>query len=370
MSPSNHNPEVMRILHLEDSEPDHALVCRQLGKSGDQFEIFRVETLEDFQNALSREVFSVVLADYRLNGFNAMDAWEAMQHKSMRLPFVLLSGAIGEAAAVSAIKAGITDYLSKDDLAKLWRVLTRAVEVNRIMVDKERADRELALSEQRLSRFAEHLQETIEQERAAIAREIHDDIGGSLAAIRFDLAWMARRSSDEGTQSHVNAANDMLTHAINASQRIMANLRPAVLDQGLLAAIHWLAGNFSKRTGIMATIHTTSQLDGIPAPIQMVAYRTTQEALTNVSKYAGCSKVRIDISDAEQFLTLEIADDGCGLDPLALSKPKSFGIRGLMERAKTVGGWLDVSSRAGQGTALVLSVPLDANVQAQGAPQP
>jgi signal transduction histidine kinase len=352
------NSPYMHILHLEDSQLDHALVCRELSKSGESYEIQRVETLEAFSTALDNSDFSVVLADYRLSGFTALDAWRILQGRTVRLPFVLLSGAIGESAAVSAIKAGITDYLPKDELGKLWRVLTRAIEVNQILVDKEIADQELALSEQRLSRFADHLQETIEQERAAIAREIHDDIGGSLAAVRFDLAWIGRHAEDVGIQSHVTAASDMLAHAINASQRIMANLRPAVLDQGLVAAIYWLASDFTKRTGIPVTTNTPNQLDDVPKPIQLVAYRTTQEALTNVSKYAQCNKVRIEISDAEGHLTLEIADDGRGIAPGDLSKPTSYGIRGLTERARTVGGWLDVSSQVGLGTALILSIPL------------
>jgi signal transduction histidine kinase len=363
-------PHCMHILHLEDSELDHALVCRELDRSGEDFKIHRVETLDEFAKALDNTVFSVVLADYRLSGFTAMDAWEIIKNKSVRLPFVLLSGAIGESAAVSAIKAGITDYLPKDELNKLWRVLTRAIEVNRILIDKESADRELSLSEQRLSRFAEHLQATIEQERTAIAREIHDDIGGSLAAIRFDLAWIGRHTGDSGIQSHVAAASDMLSHAVNASQRIMVNLRPAVLDQGLVAAIHWLASDFTKRTGVPVAIEAPAQLNGVSKSKQLVAYRTTQEALTNVSKYAQCSKVRIELSDAEHFLTLEVADDGCGISPGALLKASSYGIRGLSERARTVGGWLDVSSQLGQGTALILSIPLDAPAPAQGVSTP
>lgn len=360
----------MHILHLEDSELDHALVCRELGKSGEDYDIHRVETLQAFSAALAASEYSVILADYRLSGFTALDAWQTMRAGAVRLPFVLLSGAIGESAAVNAIKSGITDYLPKDELGKLWRVLTRAIEVNRILVDKEVADRELALSEQRLSSFAEHLQETIEQERAAIAREIHDDIGGSLAAIRFDLAWIGRHADDVGVQSHVLAASEMLSHAIHASQRIMVNLRPAVLDQGLTAAIHWLAGDFTKRTGVPVLINAPPQLVDVSEAMQLVAYRTTQEALTNASKYAKCNTVRIELSDAERFLTLEIADDGCGMAPNALSKSTSYGIRGLRERARTVGGWLDVSSQAGQGTALILSIPLDAPAQDQGEPQP
>jgi len=238
-----HSP--LCILHLEDSPHDHVLVKREFQKSEVAVDIYRVENLLDFEKAINDKRFNVILADYRLPGFTALDAWALMQERGVRLPFVLLSGAIGETAAVAAIKAGISDYLPKDDLSKLRHVTQRAIEMNRILLAKELADIELAQSEKRLADFAEHLQVTIERERASIAREIHDDIGGSLAAIRFDLSWIERHTTDAATRSHASAATDMLQHAVQASQRIMMNLRPAILDQGLIAAIQWLGGNFS-----------------------------------------------------------------------------------------------------------------------------
>ena len=92
--------------------------------------------------------------------------------------------------------------------------------------------------------------------------------------------------------------------------------------------------------------------------VALVAYRTAQEALTNITKHAACDRVAIELSDAEDVLTLEISDNGRGMAREALAKPKAFGLRGLHERAKTVDGWLDVSTRAGGGTAIILSVPL------------
>ncbi|TXT38885.1 MAG: putative signal transduction histidine kinase [Comamonadaceae bacterium] len=356
------NTTPLRILHLEDSTLDHELVKRELKKAGACAELIRVDTLEDFSLLISQSKFNVILADYRLAGFTALDAWQRLQQQQLQTPFVLLSGAIGESAAVAAIKMGISDYLPKEDMGKLWRVLERAIEIHRIQREKEAADIELAESEKRLANFAEHLQNTIEQERAAIAREIHDDIGGSLAAIRFDLAWMLRHTTDSVTLSHLDAASDMLTHALEASQRIMMNLRPAVLDQGLVAAVHWLSTGFSKRTGLPVTVRAPQKIDGLPKSVQLAAYRTTQEALTNIGKYAHCTQVQIELSDAEGVLTLEVTDDGPGITEQDLAKPSSFGIRGLKERARTVGGWLDVSSQEGCGTSIILSIPLSTNV--------
>jgi two-component system, NarL family, sensor histidine kinase UhpB len=349
----------LSILHLEDSEQDHLLVKREFQKLGETLAIRHVENLEDFEKALKQTHVDVVLADYRLPGFTALDAWQLMKNQSIRLPFILLSGAIGETAAVQAIQAGISDYLPKEDLPKLRRVTQRAIEMHHIVLAKEQADAELALSQKQLASFAEQLQNTIEQERAAIAREIHDDIGGSLAAIRYDLAWMERHSPDASTLKHVRTATEMLQHAVQASQRIMMNLRPAILDQGLAAAIHWLGDSFSRRTGIATIITAHLKNNQLTKAIQLTAYRTAQEALTNASKYAQCTQVKIELTGDEHFLTLEITDNGLGLPDSLAPQEGGLGLIGLKERAKTVGGWLDVSSQRGRGTSITLSIPIN-----------
>ncbi len=351
-------PRPIQLLHLEDSEVDHQLVCRALSRHGMDFGIVRVETLEAFQEQVRQASFDLILADYRLPGFTAIDAWQTLLQQTRQPPFVLLSGAIGEAAAVDAIRLGFSDYLLKDDINKLAHVIERAIEVRETRLAKERADAELAASERRLAELAEHLQISIERERAAIAREIHDDIGGSLAAVNLDLAWLARRHKEEVSAGHIASASEMLQHALGASQRIMMNLRPPILDQGLVAAVQWLAQSFQKRTGIAVAFRTTQEKIDISKEVRLVAYRTAQEALTNIAKYAQCSAVSIDLSDGEGVLTLEVTDNGKGLDRSALDKPKAFGLRGLSERAKTVNGWLDISSRGGVGTSIILSVPL------------
>jgi signal transduction histidine kinase len=359
MQPEPHHHPV-RILHLEDSALDHDLVLRTLRKSGMRFDIVRVERLDDFLQALKSTVFDVVLADYRLPGFTALDAWNAVQDHALAPPFILLSGAIGESAAVEAIKLGINDYLLKDDMAKLAHVIQRTIEVHEARLDKERAVAELAASEQRLAQFADHLQMTIEHERAAIAREIHDDIGGSLAAIKFDLSWLGRRHTDSESEQHIASATSMLQHAIGASQRIMLNLHPAILDQGLEAAVDWLVAEFERRSAIKTVFRSTLADTDISRNIKLAAYRTAQEALTNVAKHAQCTEVRVELSDAEGVLTLEITDNGRGIQPDERNKARAFGLKGLQERARTIGGWMDISSRSGQGTSITLTVPLSA----------
>lgn len=360
----------VRVLHLEDSTADQALVQLTLRRAGLAHEIRHADTLEAFAQWLQQESFDLILADYRLPGFTALDAWRIVEQRPGHPPFVLLSGAIGEAAAVDAMRLGIADYLLKDDMVRLPHVLQRALEVAEARRARELAAAELAESQQRLADLAEHLQTSIEEERAAIAREIHDDIGGALAAVKFDLAWIGRHSPDDALQGHAATATEMLQHAIDASQRLMMNLRPPVLDQGLVAAVRWLAESFERRTRVPVRVTASREAMDVPPALQLVAYRTAQEALTNVHRHAQARQVHVDLSDHEEVLTLEVTDDGRGLSPEMLKKPRSFGLRGLQERARRGGGWMDISSRPGSGTAVILSMPLTPAAAGEPLPSP
>jgi signal transduction histidine kinase len=358
---------VLQILHLEDSEDDHALVVLQLHRAGLAARLQRVETLAAFEAALPGG-WDAILSDYNLPGFTGLDALACLRLSGHVLPFILVSGQIGEDMAVEAMRSGASDYLLKHNLTRLVPALERAIEANESRRARIAADRELALSRQRLSELAQHLQTSIEQERTAIAREIHDDVGGSLTAVKFDLAWIERRSGDAQVRERVRSALDTVIHAIEASQRIMHNLRPAILEQGLVAALQWMTAGFERRTGIVTVFRTSHDvLPDLPAAVALVAYRTAQEALTNVHKHARASRVSVDLSLAHDVLSLEVADDGRGIGHGALAKPRSFGLRGLHERASTVDGWVDVSSSP-QGTTLILSVPLVGGPDSQAGP--
>ena len=348
----------VNILHIEDSPADQALARLSLKRGEIPCDLTVVDSLQAAETALQTQSFDLILADYYLPGFTAIDVWELVRKLPDHPPFVLLSGAIGESAAVDIMRLGISDYLLKDQIASLPHVLKRALEIHEARRARRRAQQELAASEKRLAELTEHLHTSIERERASISREIHDDIGGSLTAVKFDLAWMQRNSPEGALREHAQSALQMLEHALGASQRIMQNLRPPVLDQGLLAAVQWLVQDFERRNAIPARLHTHCTQTDFAPELQVVVYRTAQEALTNISKYAKASQVTLELSDHEGFLTLEVTDNGVGLNPGDRAKPQSFGLRGLSERARTVQGWLDVSSQPGRGSSIILTIPL------------
>ena len=347
---------ITRLLHLEDSEADHELAMAHLRRFGMPVLATRVESRQEFAQALTGE-WDLILSDYNLPDFTGVQALQMMRESGREWPFILVSGEIGEETAVDAMRHGASDYLLKNNLARLGPAVQRAIQASEAQRARGAAEREIAASRARLSELAQHLQTSVEMERAAIAREIHDDVGGSLTALKFELDWIRRHATTLDVQQRAVSALETVTHAIEASQRVMHNLRPAILEQGLVAALQWMATRFAKRTGISCQLQTSHERLTLPAGVPLVAYRTAQEALTNVSKHAKAGRVSMNLSLGAGVLLLEVGDDGCGVATGALAKSGSFGLRGLHERAATVGGWIDLSSGAA-GTTLILSVPL------------
>ncbi len=369
----------VRLLHLEDSEPDHALALAHLQRGNLAVLATRIESRAEFEAALARP-WDVVLSDYHLPGFTGVEALQLLRERGSAqgselalLPFILVSGQIGEDTAVEAMRNGANDYLLKNNLARLAPAIEQAVAAAESQRARLQADQQLEISRLRLSELAQHLQTSVEAERHAIAREIHDDVGGALTALKFELDWIRRNTAGSTSlpvelPARVHSALELVTHAIETSQRIMQNLRPAILEQGLLAALQWMCSAFEKRTRIDCELRVAAALRArpgdegstplpLPPGVALVAYRTVQEALTNVSKHAQARQVVVDVSASAGVLSLEVSDNGRGLAAGALGKTKSFGIRGLHERASTVGGWVDLSSGPA-GTTLILSVPL------------
>ena len=347
----------LRVLHLEDSELDHELTHAQLRRGGLDVAMQRIDSEPEFLRALEHD-WDAVISDYNLPGFSGLVALDLLKASGLAVPFLLLSGEIGEDAAVEAMRNGASDYLLKNNMARLAPALLRAIEANETRRARALADHELGQSKQRLRELAQHLQTSVEAERAAIAREIHDDVGGSLTALNFDLAWIARHSDSPAVRQRVASAQETVAHAIEASQRVMHNLRPAILEQGLVAALQWMSSRFERRTGVVCSFRSDCDALELPAGVPLVAYRTAQEALTNVTKHSGATRVGIELTLAAGTPTLATIDNGRGVRSADLAKARSFGIRGLHERAGTVGGWVDLSSH-GRGTTLILSVPLD-----------
>ena len=348
--------EPISLLVVEDSELDFELLVRALRRQGFEPDAVRVEEADGLHAALQSSTWDAVISDHHLPRFSSSDALRIVRSSGLDLPFIIVSGTIGEETAVAAMQAGADDYLIKGRLARLGPALRNAMSAAGARRERGAAQRAHAESERRLRALTDHLQQAVEDERASIAREVHDDVGGMLTALRFDLAWIERHG-EEAVRARARQGLDTLNQAVMAVQRVMRNLRPPALDAGIVAALEFLVSQVARRTGVDVTFTTNRDRIEVSEQVAITVYRVAQESLTNVAKHAKASQARVDLVVQQDTLSLEVTDDGIGIRAADIDKPGSFGLRGLVERARQVHGWLDVAVGEARG-AVILTIPL------------
>lgn len=222
----------------------------------------------------------------------------------------------------------------------------------------------LEASEARLRELAAFLQTVREEERTRIARELHDELGQALTALRFDLGWLRNKCSASNLGSpaaeRVGAALSVVEQSIVSLRRISEDLRPAMLDSlGLAAAIEHHVAQFSERTGIDCQLRMNREEFDLPGEIATAVFRIVQEALTNVARHAHASTVCVTIEQTDTGIHLNVEDDGQGFTSLQGNDGKKhFGVIGMRERAAILGGHLDIESQPGRGTRIDGWLPL------------
>jgi signal transduction histidine kinase len=222
-------------------------------------------------------------------------------------------------------------------------------------------------AEEQLHALAAHLETVREDERAGLARELHDELGQLLTALRMDVAWFGRAAREHPEKviargpERSAAMKELIDEAITTVQRISSDLRPGALHElGLVEALEWQAREFEKRSGIVCTF-TAPAAEISPSDRQAVGlYRMMQEALTNVARHAGASRVQCELTVTADRYLLQIQDDGRGLSAEAWTDATSLGLIGMRERALSLGGSVAFRSEAGKGTAIAVTIPIHA----------
>lgn len=490
----------LRILLVEDSPDDAELILHELADGGLVFDSTCVERAEEMTAALSGTDFDIVLSDYSLPNFSAPAALSLLQSSEKDIPFIMVSGFVGDEAAVAMMRAGANDFILKDSLARLVPAVNRCLieaETHRqykvaqtelqksearfralatnipgvvfqflledgalhlpyisegcnalfginqrmlqdnpallvdMIVDEDRpsyvkavdisADRLTTLnwegrihvglvpeikwinmragprkitgsggsviwdgiatnitankineirirqSEDQLRRLSTHIETVKEAERARVSREIHDDLGGTLTAIKMDLMVLTGKLGKPSLAvlKKIASVNQLVDRAIESSGRIAAALRPGILDCGIVAAIQWQTREFQDRTGIKCELCGVEDDADLSPEYSISVFRVFQESLTNIAKHAHATAVDITLAQADGWLVLEVADNGCGIRDGDRFKPSSFGIRGMQERARDFGGEITISRAGDSGTKVRVRAPLVKHITAE-----
>jgi signal transduction histidine kinase len=346
---------------VEDSELDHDLLLATLRREGVAVQARRVQHVPQLAQALADGPWDAVVSDHQLPGFSSQVALDMVRAAQPYCPFIIVSGVMGEDAAVVAMRRGADDYLVKGRLARLVPSLLNAMAAADARREHASAREALERSEAQLRALLAQHETVIDEERLAMAREIHDDIGGALTALRLDMDWIGRHG-DAASAARAAEAMSTLASVMDSALRLQQRLRPAILDQGMVAALRWLADDFGRRAPFEVRFRSNVEQATVGPATGLAAYRTVQEALTNVVKHAGATRVDVDLMVGPAELSLEIVDNGRGIADADRRKPTSFGLRGMAERAGRLGGWVDIGRLLGDGghagTVVLLSLPL------------
>ncbi|MES2621502.1 MAG: PAS domain S-box protein [Bacteroidota bacterium] len=232
------------------------------------------------------------------------------------------------------------------------------------ITERKKAEEEIQKSRSELRQLSAYLQTIREEERTGIAREIHDELGQQLTALKMDTSWLTRKivAEDEVLHEKLSGMTTLIDDTVKTVRRISTGLRPGILDDlGLIAALEWQSGEFKKRAGIPCYVTTNLEDTFLEKNISTGIFRVYQEALTNIMRHAQATLVETSILKVNSSLVVSIRDNGKGFDIHEVKTKNTLGILGMKERALMFGGELDIKSKKGEGTEIILKVPLSSH---------
>ena len=243
------------------------------------------------------------------------------------------------------------------------QLLARNASLEREIADRLSKEDEFQRSTEQLRELSARLQSVREEERTLLARAVHDELGQALTGLKMDVAWL-QNHLDQGQPAlleKTQAMSDLTDVIVRAVRRIATELRPGILDLSLVATIEWQLQEFQTRSSIRGKLvsapeETTLDVDGATT-----AFRIFQEILTNVGRHAQATQVEVILEESAGFLTLQVQDNGRGITEREIHSPKSIGLLGMRERARLCAGEIQFQGTPGEGTTVIVRLPLSMN---------
>lgn len=346
----------LKALLLESSESDAQRIVSELAHAGYVVDHERVYSKQGLLGALdSAANWDVIITGHLMPGFSPTEVLLVLLARGIETPLIIISDALADDVAIESVRAGAHDFLRQGEVGRLGISVARALQAT--------SYREQAKAyQQRLRELSAHLEEVREAERLRISREIHDELGGMLTALKMDVRWLQKRFKDANGEADGKFGQlaQHLDTAINTVRRIISELRPSVLDDlGLVAALEWQLHEFEKRYHVRTTfLNLAENLSLQNKKNEIAVFRIFQESLTNIAKHAKASEVVVKLSCNNNVLHLEINDNGIGISEQNKTKKGHYGILGMNERTLSIGGSLEVVPGEEGGTRIRLRLPL------------
>jgi signal transduction histidine kinase len=354
-------PTPLKLLILDDNALDAELEVKHLQAAGYDCDWRRVQTREEFEAEVERADFDLILADYNLPGFDGLSALRMVKARNLEIPFVLISGTLGEERAIESVKTGATDYVMKGRLERLAPVVARALKDRLELARRMAAQQALHEAHRRLQALSARLLQVEETERRRVARDLHDGVGQLLTAVKLRLAGLVPTAPDYPLRR--SECLGAIDEALEQVRRMARDLRPSQLDDlGLVAALRSHLDRQASSAGFKPNFTHERVPAHLASEIETTCFRIAQEALTNIARHAQASEVWVTLAGTAVELSLEVRDNGRGFD-VAMARSgaaagRSMGLLSMEERAALAGGSLALESAPGRQTRLSLVLPL------------
>lgn len=297
----------------------------------------------------------------------------------LRAELAALEGAAeAELAMLRATDAGDTFWPRIATLVSTMLVFVLLLAVTRLVLDESARQRAYARDREQeaarmqqlvaartadLSALSAHVQTVAEREKAELARNLHDELGGLLTAARMDIAWLqgATQGLDPSIAAKLVELNQAFTQAMDVKRRVVESLRPALLDHfGLPTAMQNHFEEVCRKAGLDCSTHVTDEIGKLPEDLAIAIFRVGQESLTNIVRHARARRVELEFDVVDGVIAVHIRDDGIGMDAAAPPAAGSHGIPGMRQRIQSLGGSFLLASEPGRGTEVLITIPLPA----------
>jgi signal transduction histidine kinase len=324
---------------------------------------------EALRCALDQDL-ALILMDVRMPGIDGFETARLLRarERSRLTPIIFLTAAADELGFIfRGYQVGAVDYLVKplvpevlaSKVAVFVELHKKNNELRREIAERRLAEQHLRESEERLRALTGHFISAREEERTHIAREIHDEFGQVLTALKMDIVWLSKRLDDPALLEKTDSMRQLVDDTVRTVRRISTGLRPGVLDDmGLVAAIVWQTTEFQKRTGIRCRTALPPDTDVFDKDLSTTVFRIFQEMLTNVARHAHATRLDVELRHEAGRLVLEVFDNGVGMVPGDLKEMASLGLLGMQERAMRLGGAVQIDGARGAGTRIAVSIPI------------
>ena len=363
-SPANDTrPAAQSILVVDDASMNLEIITAQLEKRG-----YIALVARSGQEAVERAESAhpdLILLDVLMPGINGFETCRRLKQRDATrdIPVIFMTALTATDDKIEGFRVGAVDYVTKpinaEEVATRVETHLKLDALRRRQAAQNRQLREeMATREQEMRAKRE---EAREDERKHIARELHDELGQHLSAIRLELSFVRMRWGTDNPElrEKVQSVQETIDGVIGLVRDLVTRLRPVVLDMGIASALEWLICEFRMSSEVTCDLQIDEQVADLDPWQTSTVFRLVQESLTNIGRHAHARNVQVSLHRQSVAYVLTVSDDGLGFDPTKIGI-KSLGLQGMRERAEMLGGQFDLRSRPGDGTSIVVTFPISA----------